>query len=611
SLSILEEALGAFGKSQTYWYEGFVVIIFVALEYLSKDIQRIYELFVKCRGQIQGRGYDRGQEAEQKQVEIMDKEVNQAARDSDDALVCCVARKSWKGSSYDPESWTLKDVRYISFLKRRLISVGKLDEEGYPVGFEDEQWKVIKHQRLSDMSRIGISMLASKGNVPDVGRGWSKFIQKAMALHLLHQFEDPATMILLLKTAAGVAIRLCILEEEWQGNETSLTHLKVFGCDSFVKVKNVCGEAMKCTFIGSGSDEVRYSFQDTKSHQVIRSKDITFVDSIYGARSATNSSSLTKPIQKSQVLLVDISENVAENDSLVAEHGLSSEITQSPSGSSDTSEGSENNRSFKDSERSDEEYSEDGASSKEGGFESLQVRRSTRESRASVRLPAEKKASQRLWMFKVKEEQDKSKSCEDDYNQLAGQKENLECRLNEILYGLIQAPMLQYLKFDSFMQKDKAPTWQSSTSLSDSWNEEPCRDVHHVGEEREVKVLRIQSGHQSELITEDDVLPERGYSQFNDVSSGYLRLLEEGESEVDKTLSGELLGCEDRYRPCCVWTQVAQPQLIQIQNDSSEERPIVVLGLRGGLLGANPISHRLARSMQFGTGRAVWHDRAV
>ncbi|GJW53931.1 hypothetical protein Tco_0098016 [Tanacetum coccineum] len=93
--------------------------------------------------------------------------------------------------------------------------------------------------------------------------------------------------------------------------------------------------------------------------------------------------------------------------------------------------------------------------------------------------------------------------------QLAGQEENLECILKEILYGLIQAPRLRYLKFDSFMQKDKAPTWQSSTSLSDSWNEEPCRDVHHVGEEREVKVLRTFSWPPSELIMEDDVLSER------------------------------------------------------------------------------------------------------
>ncbi|GKD41019.1 hypothetical protein Tco_1261226 [Tanacetum coccineum] len=242
-----------------------------------------------------------------------------------------------------------------------------------------------------------------------------------MALHLLHQSKDPATMILLSKTAAGVVIvmlkivsetplqfgvakrlsqtfraesmglraeaskmlwadsvsttyliyhilyvliGLRIPEEEWRGKDTSLTHLKVFSCDSFVKVKDVCGEAMKCTFIGSGSDEMRYSFRDTKSHQVIRSRDITFVDSIYGATSATNSSSLTKPIEKSQVVLVNIPENLAENDNIVIEHGLSSKITQSPGGSLDTSERSKNCGSFEDSGRSDEEYSEDGASSK-------------------------------------------------------------------------------------------------------------------------------------------------------------------------------------------------------------------------------------------------------
>nr|GFB76393.1 retrovirus-related Pol polyprotein from transposon TNT 1-94 [Tanacetum cinerariifolium] len=104
------------------------------------------------------------------------------------------------------------------------------------------------------------------------------------------------------------------------------------------------------TLEGSVSYEVRYSFQDTKSHQVIRSRDITFVDSIYEARFATNSSSLMKPIQKSQVVLVDIPENLAENDSIVAEHGLSLEITQSLGKSSDTSEGSKNNESFEDSE---------------------------------------------------------------------------------------------------------------------------------------------------------------------------------------------------------------------------------------------------------------------
>nr|GFD54490.1 retrovirus-related Pol polyprotein from transposon TNT 1-94 [Tanacetum cinerariifolium] len=46
-------------------------------------------------------------------------------------------------TSFDTR-WTLKDVRYIPSLKKRLISVGQLDEEGYHVGFEDQQWKVTK-----------------------------------------------------------------------------------------------------------------------------------------------------------------------------------------------------------------------------------------------------------------------------------------------------------------------------------------------------------------------------------------------------------------------------------------------------------------------------------
>ncbi|GJZ91422.1 hypothetical protein Tco_0663349 [Tanacetum coccineum] len=60
--------------------------------------------------------------------------------------------------------------------------------------------------------------------------------------------------------------------------------------------------------------------------------------------------------------------------------------------------------------------------------------------------------------------------------------------------------------------------------VEDSWNEEPCRDVHQVGDEREVEVLRSFNWPPSELITDDGLLPERGYSQFNDVSSGYLHV---------------------------------------------------------------------------------------
>nr|GEW97020.1 reverse transcriptase domain-containing protein [Tanacetum cinerariifolium] len=413
----------------------------------------------RAEGMTEGRKQHKNKSKSWKIGEIKDKEVNMTAGDSDDALVCCIEntvedRIIDSGASFHATyckeeldrfrlrsdkvrladdktldiasvrdvslktsfgtSWTMKDVRYIGGLKRRLILVGRLDEEGYHVGFGDQQWKVTKgslvvahENKRGSMymvevypERIGAITdggLGKQKNLSFIMSEKTKKLQRLEQVHtegygptLLHQSEDLITIILLSKTAARAAngivmlkmvpetplqfgvterlsrtfraestglraeaskmlwtdsvsttyliyhipyvlIGLRIPEEDWQGKDTSLAHLKVLGCDSFVKVKDLCGEAMKCTFIGSSSDEMRYDFQDTKSHQVIRSRDITFVDSIYGAKYATDSSSLTKPIQKSQVLLVDIPENLTENDSVVAKHGLSLENHVEPS----------------------------------------------------------------------------------------------------------------------------------------------------------------------------------------------------------------------------------------------------------------------------------------
>nr|GEZ71778.1 hypothetical protein [Tanacetum cinerariifolium] len=91
--------------------------------------------------------------------------------------------------------------------------------------------------------------------------------------------------------------------------EVSLVHLKVFECDSYVKVKDVARDkldanSIKCTFVGYGSDEMGYRSWDSKGHK------------------------------KDQVVLEDSLDNLA-NKSIVTEHGLGSETTQSPCGSSD------------------------------------------------------------------------------------------------------------------------------------------------------------------------------------------------------------------------------------------------------------------------------------
>ncbi|GJS12560.1 retrovirus-related pol polyprotein from transposon TNT 1-94 [Tanacetum coccineum] len=149
------------------------------------NLQRTY---IGTEGTTKGRKRNINNSKSWKIGEIKDKEVNMA-RDSDDALVCCVENtvedrimdsgalflatyckkelesfklRSGKVRLADDKtldianvgdvvlktsfgtSWTLKDVRYIPGLKRRLISVGQLNEEGYHVGFGNQQWKVTK-----------------------------------------------------------------------------------------------------------------------------------------------------------------------------------------------------------------------------------------------------------------------------------------------------------------------------------------------------------------------------------------------------------------------------------------------------------------------------------
>ncbi|GJZ68117.1 retrovirus-related pol polyprotein from transposon TNT 1-94 [Tanacetum coccineum] len=323
-------------------------------------------------------------------------------------------------------------LRYIPGLKMRLISVGQLDKEGYYVGFGYQKWKVTKgslvvacgnkcgslymvevtsdginaaidgrgntalwHQRFRHIIEKGMKILASKGRIPD--------LQKAVRLELVHTDVYGPTSVASIgesyyyvpfindssgkawvyflknkyevfntfkkwKAAVENETKLqvkCLKSdnEEWQGKEVSPAHLKVFGCDSYVKEKDVARDKI-----------------DAKAM-----KDVTFnEDSLYGGKGAIDSSNLTKLNQKDQVVLEDSPKNLA-NKSIVAENWLSSETTKSLGGSSDMSEGSENSRSFEDSGRSDEEDSEDRAFSKEGGSETSQVRRSTRESRAPVR----------------------------------------------------------------------------------------------------------------------------------------------------------------------------------------------------------------------------------
>ncbi|GKD64712.1 hypothetical protein Tco_1306820, partial [Tanacetum coccineum] len=303
-----------------------------------------------------------------------DKEVNLAAGDSDDTLVCCVEntvedrimdsgasfhatyyKEELEGLSYALVSWTLKDVRYIPSPKRRLISVGQLDEEGYHVGFRDQQWKVTKG-----------SLVVAHEN-------------KRESLYMVE--VHPVGIGAIIDGSGSAALWFGEVEESFFHNVS--------------EDKETAKHELWVAHSRGGMAREGY-----KSHTHLKAAAQMKCDTAFGIRRVTR-------LSEAEISHLWTRFMELENDSIVAEHGLSLEIPQSPGGSSDTSKGSENIGSFEDRGRLDEEYSKDEASSKKGGSKTPHVRRSTRES--GLRISAGKKASQRLWMFKVKEEQDGNK----------------------------------------------------------------------------------------------------------------------------------------------------------------------------------------------------------
>ncbi|GKB65165.1 retrovirus-related pol polyprotein from transposon TNT 1-94, partial [Tanacetum coccineum] len=354
-------------------------------------------------------------------------------------------------------SWTLKDVSLAVARgnKRGSLYMVEVPSDGINAAIDGMGNAALWHQRLGHMSEKGMKILASKGRIPDLQKAVVGFCKPCVLGK--QKTADPATMLPLSMTTAGrmnrtlneraksmrlhaglpkmfwedsvntaaylinrgpsVPLGFRIPKEEWQGKKVSLAHLRVFGCDSYVNVKDVARDKLdvkyvKCTFIGYGSDEMGYCFWDSKSHKVIQSRDVTFnEDSLYGAKAATDFSNLTMPNQKDQVALEDSPDNLA-NKSIVTEHGLSSEITQSPCGSSDAKHPLRREaprlHSYEDPPESPELRIKEFVQRKKAINEEM-VSLEKNQTWSLVRLPAGNKALQSKWVFMVKEEQDGKK----------------------------------------------------------------------------------------------------------------------------------------------------------------------------------------------------------
>ena len=70
-------------------------------------------------------------------------------------------------------------------------------------------------------------------------------------------------------------------EEVWNGKEVKFSHLKVFGCVSYVHIDSVARSKLNakskiCFFITYGDEKFGYQFWDEQNRKIIRSRNVIF-----------------------------------------------------------------------------------------------------------------------------------------------------------------------------------------------------------------------------------------------------------------------------------------------------------------------------------------------
>ena len=126
---------------------------------------------------------------------------------------------------------------------------------------------------------------------------------RSMRIHagLPKQFwaEAVNTAAYLINRGPSVPLEHRIPEEVWSEKEVKLSHLKVFGCVSYVHISDQARgkldpKSLKCTFIGYGGDEFGYKFWNDQTKKVIRSRDVIFNERVmYKDKDALQSSGVT------------------------------------------------------------------------------------------------------------------------------------------------------------------------------------------------------------------------------------------------------------------------------------------------------------------------------
>ncbi|KAE8725120.1 Polyadenylate-binding protein 7 [Hibiscus syriacus] len=293
-----------------------------------------------------------------------------------------------------------------------------------------------------------------------------------------------------------------IPEEAWSKKEINISHLRVFGCISYVHINSaerskLDAKSNKCVFVGYGGDEFGYRFWDYENRKIIRSRDIIFKENVMYKDRSTAESNNTEAETKEFAEF----EEISGNDVQISPEAPSLHyLLLTDNGEPECYD-----------EAMQVEDSVKWESSMKDEMDSLM----SNQTWELAELPPGKKALHNKWIYMIKEEHDGSKRYKArlvvkgfqqkegiDYNEIfspvvklstiglvlkivavenlhleqlyvkttflhgdleeeiymrqpegfiEADKKNLVCRLKKSLYGLKQAPRQRYKKFVSFM----------------------------------------------------------------------------------------------------------------------------------------------------------------
>ncbi|KAK9134880.1 hypothetical protein Syun_014210 [Stephania yunnanensis] len=85
----------------------------------------------------------------------------------------------------------------------------------------------------------------------------------------------------LMNRSPSAPLEFDVPERVWSGKDVTYSHLKVFGCKTFMYVpkeqrRNLMIEAVPCILLGFGDAEFGYRLWDQEKKKIVRSRDVAF-----------------------------------------------------------------------------------------------------------------------------------------------------------------------------------------------------------------------------------------------------------------------------------------------------------------------------------------------